>query len=275
MTKGRVGQTMRSEKAGIAWKFPIAVMLGAAALLPSIACAELTLSGGVDYFYWKESTVPEVKETGPLYGLGVAYTQNRDAGALFAYRGKLWGGSVNYDGSTLFGGTPVKSTTNYTGLSNELQARWRKPGKSGGNLDGVLGAGLDVWRRGLSSVQKEDYAIGYLRVGVESGTDDLSKWSVSLGFKYPIWTYENAHFDQIGFDSNPILHPGKEISPFGSLGYRLAPNLQLVGYYDGFRFSRSAVVQTNEVAMGLGPTTLVQPASTLSVFGIRVEYRLR
>ena len=266
---------MQNEKAGIAWKFPIAVVLGAAALLPSIACAELTLSGGVDYFYWKETTVPEVKETGPLYGLGVAYTQNRDAGALFAYRGKLWGGSVNYDGSTLFGGTPVKSTSNYTGLSNELQVRWRKPGKPGGNLDGVLGAGLDVWRRGLSSVQKEDYAIGYLRLGVESGTDDFSKWSVSLGFKYPIWTYENAHFDQIGFDSNPILHPGKEISPFGSLGYRLASNLQIVGSYDGFRFSRSATVQTNEVAMGRGPTTLVQPASTLSVFGIRVEYRLR
>ena len=266
---------MQSEKAGIAWKFPIAVMLGAAALLPSIARAGLTLSGGVDYLYWNETTVPEVEETGPLFGLGVAYTQNRDAGALFAYRGKLWGGTVNYDGGTLFDGTPVKSTTNYTGLSNELQVRWRKPGKIGGNLDGVLGAGLDVWRRSLSSVQKEDYAIGYLRLGVESGTDDSSKWSVSLGFKYPIWTYENAHLDQIGFDSNPILHPGKEISPFGSLGYRFTPKLQIVGYYDGFRFGRSAAVQANEVAMGLGPTTLVQPATTMSVFGIRVEYLLR
>jgi len=277
MTKGRAGQTIQGEKAGIAWKFPIAVALGATALLPSIAFGELTLSGGIDYLRWRETTVPEVKETGPLYGLGVAYTQDRDAGALFAYRGKLWGGTVNYDGGTLFGGTPVQSTTDYTGLSNELQVRWRTPGKPGGNLDGVLGAGLDVWRRTLTSVQKEDYAIGYLRLGVESGTDDFSfsKWAVSLGFKYPIWTYENAHFDQIGFDSNPILRPGKEISPFGSLGYRLAPNLQLVAYYDGFRFSKSATVQANEIATGLGPTTLVQPASAMSVFGIRVEYRLR
>jgi hypothetical protein len=275
MTKGRVGQRIKGEKAGIAWKFRIAVVLGAAVLLPSIARAGLTLSGGVDYLYWNETTVPEVKETGPLFGLGLAYTQNRDAGALFAYRGKLWGGTVNYDGGTLFGGTPVKSTTNYTGLSNELQVRWRKPGNPGGNLDGVLGVGLDVWRRSLSSVQKEDYAIGYLRLGVESGTDDSSKWSVSLGFKSPIWTYQNAHLDQIGFDSNPILHPGKEISPFGSLGYRFTPKLQIVGYYDGFRFGRSAAVQANEVATGLGPTTLVQPASTMSVFGIRVEYRLR
>jgi hypothetical protein len=268
-------QAMQNQNVRIAWKFLIAAILGAPVLLPSIARAELTLSGGVEYLYWDETTIPKVKETGPMYALGIAYTQTRDAGALFAYRGKLWGGEVDYDGATLFGGTPVQSTTNYGGLSNELQVRWRKPGKPGGNLDGVLGAGLDVWRRSLSSAQKEDYAIGYLRLGVESGTDDSSKWSVSLGFKYPVWTYEDARFDQIGFDSNPILHPGKEISPFGSLGFRFTPKLQILGYYDGFRLGRSAPVQANEVAMGLGPTTLVQPATTMSVFGIRVVYLLR
>ena len=265
---------MQSQKAGITWKLPFAVVLGAAALLSFNAHAELTLSGGVDYLHWKEID-PEVKETGLLYGLGVAYTQERDAGALFAFRGKLWGGTVDYDGSTLFGGTPVKSTTNYTGLSNELQVRWRKPGKTGGSVDGVLGAGLDVWRRNLTAVQKEDYAIGYLRLGVESGTDDFSKWTASLGLKYPIWTYENAHLDRIGFDSNPILHPGREISPFGSLGYRFTPKVQVVGYYDSFRFSRSAPVQANEIATGQGSQLLVQPASAMSIFGIKVEYLLR
>ncbi len=265
---------MQNQNDRSARKFLIAVIL-ATVLPPSVACAEFTLNGGAEYLYWKETTVPEVKETGPLYALGIAYTQNRDAGALFAYRGKLWGGTVDYDGATLFGGTPVESTTNYSGLSNELQVRWRKAGKIGGNLDGILGTGLDVWRRSLSSVQREDYAIGYLRLGVESGTDDSSKWSVSLGLKYPIWTYEDAHLDRIGFDSNPILRPGKEISPFGSLGYRFTPKLQIVGYYDGFRLGRSAAVQANEIASGLGPTTLVQPASTMSVFGIRVEFLLR
>ena len=169
MTMGNE-QAMQNRNLRIAGKVLIAAMLGAPVLLPSMACAELTLSGAVDYLSWTETTTPEVKETGPLYALGVAYTQDRDAGALFAYRGKLWGGSVNYEGATLFGGTPVESTTDYFGASNELQARWRKPGTRGGNLDGVLGVGLDVWRRSLSSVQNEDYAIGYLRLGVESGT---------------------------------------------------------------------------------------------------------
>ncbi|MEO8156327.1 MAG: hypothetical protein ABI648_00925 [Betaproteobacteria bacterium] len=254
--------------------YAIAIALWAA-LQPRLAGAELTLNGGVDYLRWTESSAPEVRESGPLYTLGIAYTQDRDAGVLFAYRGKMWGGQVNYAGATLFGGTPVSSTTSYIGADNEVQARWRKPGKAGGNLDGVLGAGLSTWRRQLSSVQKEDYAVGYLRLGIESGTDAAGQWTVSMGLKYPLWTYENAHFDQIGFDSNPILRPGREVSPYGSLGYRFTPTLQMVGYYDGLRFGRSAAVQTNEIANGLGPTTLVQPATSMSVFGLRFEYRLR
>ena len=268
-------QAMQDRKLRITGKFLIAVLMATAVLLPSLACAELVLSGGADYFTWKESATPQVKETGTLYALGIAYTQDRDAGALFAYRGKLWGGSVNYQGATLLPPqTPVESTTDYIGVSNEMQARWRKPGKLAGNIDGVLGAGLDVWRRSLSSVQKEDYAIGYLRLGVESGTVDSNTWSVSLGMKYPFWTYENAHFDQIGFDSNPILRPGGELSPYGSLGYRFTPALQIVGYYEGFNFGRSSSVQTNEVATGQ-PTTLVQPASSMSILGIKLEYLLR
>jgi hypothetical protein len=266
---------MQTRRIRFILKLLAAAILAGWSLLPSIALAELTLTGGVDYLRWTESSTPSVKETGPLFALGLAYTQDRDVGALFAYRGKLWGGSVKYDGATLFGGTPVQSDTSYTGVNNELQARWRRPGKSGGNLDGVLGVGLDVWRRSLSSVQKEDYEIGYVRLGVESGTDESSRWMVSVGFKYPVWTYENAHFDRIGFDSNPILHPGKEVSPYSSLGYRFTSKVQAVLYYDGYRFGRSAPVQANEVANGLGPATLVQPTTTMSVIGVRFEYLLR
>jgi hypothetical protein len=266
----------RAKAATLRFKtFVAAVPLALLLLSPSLACAEFTLNGGVEYFKWDESTTPQVKETGPVYALGLGYTQERDAGALFAYRGKVWAGTVDYEGATLFGGTPVSSTTGYIGLNNEAQLRWRTPGKVAGNIDGVFGAGLDLWRRKLSPIQKEDYAVGYLRLGVESGSDETSRWTASVGLKYPAWTYENAHFDQIGFDSNPILHPGRDISPFGSLGYRLTPKWQVVGYYDGFRFKRSDTVHANEVATGFGSATLVQPATTLSIFGIRIEYRLQ
>ncbi len=252
-----------------------ALVLGLGALAPSIASAELALSAGAEYLRWVERTVPEVKETGLLYALGLAYTQDRDRGAVFAYRGKFWVGKVDYEGATLFGGTPVDSNTHYLGLNNEVQARWRRPGKTDGTLDGVLGVGVDSWRRQLSASQKEDYVIGYVRLGLESGTRNAGRWSAAMGLKYPVWTYENAHFNDIGFDSNPILRPGKELSPYGSLGYRFTTAVQLVAYYEGFRFDKSDRVQTNEVAMGLGPTTLEQPASKMSIFGLRLEYLLR
>ncbi len=264
---------MQYEPTGSTLKRWIAVLLFAPALLPAVAHSQLVVNGGVEYFRWTEATAPEVRETGPMLTLGLAYTQQRDTGTLFAYRGKIWGGSADYEGATLFGGTPLQSKTNYEGVSNEVQARWRKPGKSGGSLDGVFGLGLDAWRRELSSVQKEDYAIAYLRLGVESGANFDGQWSVGLGAKLPVWTYENAHFDQIGFDSNPILHPGKELAPYGSVGYRFTEKLQLTAYYEGFRFGQSKAVQANEIA--LGPTTLFQPRSEMSVFGLKLDYRLR
>ena len=256
-------------------KHRIAILLGAVGLMPAISQAEFAVNAGVEYFDWTEDTTPKVKETGPMFTLGLAYTQDREKGWLFAYRGKIWGGSADYEGATLFGGTPLKSTTNYEGINNELQARWRRVGTSGSSLDGVLGLGLDLWRRELSSIQKEDYSIGYLRLGIESNANYNGQWTVGLGLKFPFWTYENAHLDEIGFDSNPILHPGREVSPYGSLGYRFTPKFQVVGYYDGFRFGKSNEVQANEIANGLGPTTLFQPSSSMAIYGIKFEYLLR
>src|ERR1700719_3104824 len=108
---------MPKPKHRIAVKCLLALIPAAFALLPAMARAEVTLNAGIDYLRWTESTTPEVTETGPLYALGLAYTQDRDAGALFAYRGKVWGGAVDYQGATLFGATPVSSTTDYIGLS--------------------------------------------------------------------------------------------------------------------------------------------------------------
>ncbi|MEO8005498.1 MAG: hypothetical protein ABI771_11370 [Betaproteobacteria bacterium] len=254
---------------------PFIVALSAPLLAPASASAELIVNGGVEYFRWTENTSPQVKETGPMGFIGLSFLQDKDAGVLFGYRGKVWGGSADYSGANLFTNAPLTSTTDYFGINNELQARYRKAGTNGGSIDGVFGLGLDLWRRTLSTVQKEDYSIGYARVGVESKANYGGQWLVGLGIKYPLWTYENAHFDKIGFDSNPILHPGKQIAPYASIGYRFTPKFQLVGYYEGLRFDRSDPVVTNEVAHGLGPTSLVQPASNMSIFGLRFEYILR
>ena len=252
----------------------IILALFATLLAPASANAELIINGGVEYFRWVEDTNPQVKETGPMGFLGLSYTQDKEAGILFGYRGKIWGGSADYTGAELFTGAPVTSTTDYFGVNNEVQVHYRTAGTNGGNLDGVFGLGLDVWRRQLSSAQKEDYSIGYARVGIESKANYAGQWTAGLGIKYPLWTYENAHFDRIGFDSNPILHPGKELSPYGSIGYRFTQTLQVVGYYEGLRFERSDPVETTYIPTGQA-ASLVQPSSNMSIFGLRLEYILR
>lgn len=248
-----------------------ALLLGL--LLPGVAGAELIVNAGVEYFYWKESTTPTVKETGPLATVGLAWTQDRDSGVLVGYRGTIWGGRTDYEGSTLIGNLPLTGTTDYFGIDNEFQVRVRRTSTDGNRLDGVFGLGLDAWRRSLSADQKEDWQVGYVRLGIESGAFDVGKWSVAVGLKFPVWVREDAHLDAIGFDSNPILSPGKDLSAYASLGYRLGQRTQLVAYYDSFRFKRSDDV--NATLIGTGPQTIFQPPSSMDVIGLKFEYQLR
>lgn len=245
----------------------------------AVACgqafaAESSLSLGAEYFDWKEATSPQVRETGPLVAATIHVLQDKEAGLVLGYRAKIWGGRVTYEGSTLFGNTPVSGKTGYMGISNEFQLRWRRAGEQN-RLDAILGLGMDNWRRSLSSVQKEDYHIVYGRLGMASAAADVRKWSAGLGVKYPLWTRENAYLNEIGFDSNPLLEPGGQVSAYADLGYRLADETQLVFYYDSFRFRKSPEVQTSAVGGGFSSVSIFQPASTFSVIGIRIEQRIR
>jgi hypothetical protein len=255
-----------------------------ACALPGLAVsAELAVGVAVEHFEWKETPVdrPEFGETGYLMAASLSYLQSRHSGLVLGYRGKLWGGRVNYDGYTLednpANSVPLKTKTGYAGISNEFQLRWRRASEIE-RLDAVLGLGMDFWRRSLSTVQDEDFYVGFLRLGMESGARDLRKWSAALGIKYPVWRREIAYLDRLGkgYHSNPVLEPGQEVSAYANLGYRLAEDTLLVVYYDGFRFSKSASVPVQKTT---GTTTEVksfyQPASTFSVIGIKLEHLIQ
>lgn len=242
------------------------------ALVSIQAQAQLAVSAGIEYLKWEEETTPAVTETGPLLALGLEYTWDQPEGFVFRYRGRFYTGDVAYDGAFLFSGTPVKSTTSYLGIDNEIQARYRKPIEDEYWLDLVLGLGWDSWQRKLSASQKEDFDVAYARLGAEFDTHATASWLIGFGVKYPLWIREDAHLTDIGFDSNPQLKPGRDISFYGRLGYHIDRNLRLIAYADGFRFKQSAGVDVNEVALGLGPTVLVQPRSKLFIGGVKLEY---
>lgn len=231
------------------------------------ARAQFAVSAGLEYFSWTEDTSPiQVRERGPLFALGLAFTQPKEKGFLFAYRGRFYIGEVDYDGAYLNApGVPLTGTTDYAGTAQEGQVRYRL-----GHAIDVLGSlGIDVWQRKLSDTQKEDYRIVYARLGVESNAAGEKGWVVGAGLKYPLWTRENAHLTDIGFDQNPELKPGKDISVFGQLGYRFEQQWAIIGYLDGFRFKQSnqVPVSTGGVPQGV----VFQPGVDMYVVGLKLE----
>ena len=239
-------------------------------LVAPIARAELTLYAGVEYFDWRESTSPSVQETGPLALGGLIWMQNQERGLLLGYRGEIYAGSVNYNGAT-FAGAPLQSTTDYLGILNEGQVRFRIPAWPTEHVDVMLSVGADLWRRELSSDQKEDWAVFYARFGVELGpSPGKAGWIGSAGVKYPFYVYENAHLTDIGFDQNPTLNPGGSWSGYASFGYRFGGHWSVVGFYDSYRFQQSPSVQVSVDGVPVG--SVFQPKSSLDVVGVTVLY---
>ena len=253
------------------------MVLTAWSLLSGIgsSSAEWSASGGVEYFRWKERPAPGVKETGPRLAAGLNWTQDTESGWLGAYRGKLYGGRVDYTGALLFApAVPVGGTTKYAGITNEAQAIYRYPG-SAYQVEYVAGLGWDYWRRTLpGSHEREDYNIVFLRLGVDLNSRTTQGWYGGGGVKYPLYTRENAHFTDVGFDQNPALRPGKDMSLYAQLGHRLKKNWDLIGYYDSFRFSQSNVVAPVTASrLFPGRTFAVsQPKSSMDVFGLKLQY---
>lgn len=244
----------------------------AAALAMSAAGARAEFRGGIgtEYFSWVEDTSPEVRETGGLLALALEFNRPRDAGLLCGYRGRLYAGAVTYEGSELFPPRrPVTGTTEYVGTSQEAQGRYRFLVGDLRPLDLVAGVGVDLWQRKLSAIQKEDFVIGYARLGLELEPDRRG-WIAGGGLKFPFYTWENAHLDEIGFGSNPVLKPGKAISPYAHLGYRFDGPFAVLLYVDTFRFTRSQAERVTHATQGV--VDVLQPASTRVNVGFRVVF---
>lgn len=249
---------------------PVKTALAGAILASGLAAsplarAEWSFFADVEHFRWKESTTPSVTETGPMAGVGVRWRQDRPAGLGFGYEARLYGGSVDYDGSLLFSGTPITGTTQYRGVRQEGQAVYRLAGP--GAL--LLGVGYDYWNRQLSADQREEYRVGYVRLGAEFDRRESIGWFGGAGIKYPFWIDEDGHFPDIGFVPNPHLTPRPATSLYAEAGYRFAPHWSLSGYYEGYRFQQSGDVLVSD---GTSTFAFFQPKSSIDSFGLRLRY---
>jgi hypothetical protein len=231
------------------------------------ASAEWAAGAGFEYFRWRESTTPAVKEHGMRWALDLTWAQSREPGLSAGYNLKLYNGNVDYDGATLFGGVPISGETHYRGLANELRMFYRMPQRG---VDVLIAAGWDRWERALSAVQDEDWEVVYLRLGAEMNSGTQKGVFGALGIKYPAWTRENGNFPGLlGATNNPRLRPGKDFSFYGNIGYRANANWDVIAYYDSFRFKESGVVA---VALPGGTAGFLQPKSRMDLFGMKVQY---
>lgn len=234
------------------------------------------ISADIEHFRWAENTNPRVTETGPMFGIGVRFSQERPAGWQFGWRARLYLGSVDYDGSLLFTGAPLGGTTEYKGLVNEVRAVHRLPGNPHG-LHLVAGLVWDYWNRQLSRNQREEYWIASLRLGLQADRRESTGWFGGGGLKYPFYTREDAHFTALGFSSNPRLEPKGAMSLYADLGYRFNRNLSLAAYYDSYRFRESDPTPgiTNPFVSDCMPPRscrFIQPTSNVDSLGLRLQY---
>jgi hypothetical protein len=251
-----------------------ALVLGMA--LSSLALAEWTVFGDLERFRWREDVSPSLTETGPMLGLGASWTQARDLGWRLGYRGRLYFGSVDYQGSFLGTDIPASGTTEYSGFSNEAQFIYRfASGAYGPEL--VSGLILDYWNRQLSPDQREQYWTAALRLGLRFDSRASQAFFGAAGIKYPFWTREDAHLNEIGFNANPHLEPQGAVSLYGEAGYRLSRAWGLSAYYESYRYRESPSTPTvfNPFVPGCeapGGCSLFQPASRADSFGLRLGY---
>jgi hypothetical protein len=237
------------------------------------AQAQWDFGTGLESYQWQEfgtGSSGNPKESGIRTSALVNWTQSGD-GARFAWRAKLYAGTVNYDTFVQSTGAAVSTKTDYGGVVNEGQFLYRYHVGSYG-LDQVGGLGLDYWRRSIRNGggnQIEDYSILFARAGLRLIKSKLEAgFHGELGIKYPISAHENAHLNSAGYTTNPSLAPKGKVSGYAEFGYRIDTKIDLLMYYDSWRFGRSAQVITKDTA---GATWgIYQPQSNMDAVGIKL-----
>ena len=239
------------------------------------ANAAVSIGAGLENYHWQETidgSPLSPEEAGLRYAININWAQDTDHGLLFGYRGKLYAGRVHYDTFIQQTNTPVATTTQYSGVIHEGQLSYRSTAADF-KLDYVAGLGLDTWQRNIDNngySQIEDFLIIYLRGGFNlERPAHATGWHGGGGLKYPIFTWEDAHLDSLGYTSNPTLSPGKDISLYAELGYRISQRWDVIGYYDSWRFKRSNTVTASRGGLLYG---IYQPKSSMDALGLKAIY---
>lgn len=214
--------------------------------------AQWRSSLGIESFNWFEydaSGAEIVHESGPrLFAeLGRRSEYSPRLGAI--YSGRLYGGSVGYDGQTQTG-TPVTTNSLYLGLRLEAMFDYRLPGAMAASHDWFLhfGLGYDSWVRGIqdtptASGYNERYQVSYSKLGVVFDTNQRIR--VQFGAKFPVMVREDVDYSRFATDDTGENFADLQLAPratttlYAAVDYRMTARWNVSLYYDHYLFEAS------------------------------------
>jgi hypothetical protein len=232
---------------------------------------EVDVAAGTEYFVWEEFTDGGSKlldETGMRYFVSVVGTNHLNRDWSMDFGGRLYSGTVDYDGRTM-GGTPVKTDTEYSGSIVELGITRYTQGRrklATGEWLIRFALGSERWRRGLLdshdiygnpvSGYVERYLSNYAKVGATYRIE--GHWEAGFGAKAPFFTSEKASLS--GTDVS--LNPEGQLSLYAHVAMPLAGPWSVSFDYDSYRFAKSDP-----------DNGYYQPESNLDTLGAAIHYR--
>ncbi len=231
---------------------------------PVLAANEIDIYLKVESFTWEEFNDNGgrfVKESGPIYGLGVSAKSDITSALTLKGKGELFGGRVDYDGRTQ-GGMPLKTDTDYFGVKIEGDMGWKFIVAEKSFLEPFAGLGWRRWRRDIKDTSsatggEELWSSIYARLGIrgDHAFSERTKAFAEGGIKLPIYNQNETDIIDV------TLEPGKDkASAFAEVGFKWA-KLKASVFYEGMRFSKS----DPEIGNGF---KVWQPESKADIYGV-------
>ncbi len=216
-----------------------------------------------------------MKESGPLFGVGLAYSHEFEDRITVTPKGEIFFGSVDYDGHTQPPlSESVKSTVGYFGFSFDGDLSMKFNVTQRFFLEPFGGLGLRWWIRDIKNGTTstgtavagytETWTTLYGRFGARGGLDVTRQTLLffEAGVKVPFYNANTAYLSDAGLGPDVTLHPGLQASFFAEAGTKIS-SVRASLFYDSLRFSRSPDVVS-------GAFIYWQPQSTMDIYGVKV-----
>lgn len=261
--------------------------------------ADWVIPGGVgvgvalEYVSWEEHPTPstsKVVETGPRASIRASFDNltRQGNGLLYRLEGKLYRGTVDFEGTLQNSIGVFQTTTDQTGNYLEFSGGFRLDGQAGGfALDVMAGLGRESFSRDVSDGVTtaappvpapgvtQDFSILYTKVG-GAVSEQRGSWRGMLraGVKLPFSIDEDVDLLRGGFSNDVTLSPKETQSYFAELEFK---NLPASGglkwgfslYYDSYRFDPSSPQLATKSGL---PVSVLQLQTDLDIYGISLAY---